>query len=351
MPQQSQEGFIGFRTQAAINTYVDPGAVVGVATGAPHDGHFMKIRSGALAGNRELIVPDPEIGGNRDIPDAALGPIAFSGEYEAYNRFEAIGTLLNACLGTTSTGVAGTTWDVDLVGTHTITPIDVAANVPYLSVEEQIGAGWETFNYTDARVNTMHFEGDPDGYVLCNAGFIALTQTASNTPTAAPVFDDSPLSVGAEVTVTWNSVAACAKNFTIDFNNNIEDDDFCLGSSTLQNLTPKRREITAGFSLRDDDSTDFWREAVYGDSAATSPQDGQTVKRELIIDIVSGGFVPGTAVPYSLKFTFPSATITPFEVAPSGDDVLENAFEVQVFRPTATAAVTVELINRYDVIQ
>ena len=351
MPQQSQEGHIGFRTQTTKGAYVDPGAVVGVATGAPHDGHFMKIRSGALAGNRELIVPDPEIGGNRDIPDAALGPIAYSGEYEAYNRFEGIGTLLNGVLGSTSTVVAGITWDTDLVGTHTITPVDVAANLPWLSVEEQIGAAWETFNYTDCRVNTMHFEGDPDGYVTANAGLIGMTQTAGNTATVAPVFDPSPLSVGAEVTVTWNAVAACAKNFSIDFNNNIEDDDFCLGNSELQELTPKRREITAGFSVRDANAAAFWREAVYGSAAATAPQDGQTVKRELIIDIVSGGFVPGTAVPYSLKFTFPSATITPFEVSPSGDDVLENAFEVQVFRPTAAAAVTVELINRYDVIQ
>ena len=349
MPQQSQEGLVGFRTQASPATFVSPGGAG--ASGRPHAGHFMKTRGGALVANRELIIPDPEIGGNRDTPDAVLGPVSYSGEYEAYLRFDAIGPLLKGALGAVSSSAVGTTWNTDVVGTHTITPSDNALTLPLLSVEEGIGASWENFRYTDAVVNTLHIESAPDGYVMFNAGLIAKTQLAGASRTANPVFDNSPLVVGSNVAVEWNGASVCAKEFSFDFNNNIEDDDFCLGSNTLQNLVPKRREITAGFSVRDDDSTDYWREAVYGSASATGPQAGVSVKRELVVTITAGSNIGSTSTPYSLALTFPYATIKPFEVSPSGDDVIENAFEIQIFRPDpAEPAVTMELVNRYPTI-
>ena len=84
----AQAGHVGLRTQALKGTYADPGAV------SPNQGIFMYIRSGALGGNRELMVPDPEIGGNRDVPDSQLGPISYSGEYDFYARLESLATLL-----------------------------------------------------------------------------------------------------------------------------------------------------------------------------------------------------------------------------------------------------------------
>ena len=72
----AQAGHVGIRTQASKGTYADPGAT------APNQGVFMFTRSGALGGNRELLIPDPEIGGSRDVLDAQLGPSAFSGEYD-----------------------------------------------------------------------------------------------------------------------------------------------------------------------------------------------------------------------------------------------------------------------------
>ena len=353
MPQQSQEGQIGFKTQAVqtgAGAYDSPG---GAGTGGePHAGHFMRTRSGSLGGNRELITPDPEIGGNRDIPDAVLGPIAYSGEFSSYLRFDAIGPILAGAFGSVSSATAGTTFDDDLVGTHTITPTDDASAVPWLSFEEAIGASWEVFNYSNARINTVHLESDPDGYVMFDFGVLAKTQTAGNTRTASAQTDNSPLVVGSNVVINWNGAQVCAKNFSFDFSNNMEEDDFCLGSNELQNLTPKRREITSAFSVRDDDSTDYWREAVYGSAAATAPIAGASVKRAMTITITAGSNIANTATPYSLTLTIPSATIRPFTPAPSGDDVLENAFEIQVFRPvTATPAVTASLVNRYPAIR
>jgi hypothetical protein len=61
--------------------------------------------------------------------------------------------------------------------THTITPSD-GASLPFLSIEEGIGSSLETYRYTDAVVNTLHFEAEASGYLIGSAGIIARTQTA-----------------------------------------------------------------------------------------------------------------------------------------------------------------------------
>ncbi len=93
MPFSSQPGSVGFRTQGAKGAYADPGAV------APNQGVFVKLTSGSLGGNRDLMIPDPEIGGHRDIPDAALGPVSYSGEFDVYLRPESAAFFLKAVLG------------------------------------------------------------------------------------------------------------------------------------------------------------------------------------------------------------------------------------------------------------
>jgi hypothetical protein len=344
MGEQSQEGQLGFRTQAAKGTYDDPGAAHGTY---PHSGHFMKTRGGSMGGDRELIIPDPEIGGNRDIPDAIQGPIAYSGDFESYMRFNALGTLLTAGLGTVDSTPTGTVFGTDLGGSHVITPTDVAADLPWLSVEEAVAAAWEVFNYTDVRVNTLHLEVDPDGYVMFDAGLIGITATSDETRTAAAVFDTSPLVVGSNVVVSWGGSPITAKSWSWDLDNGIEDDDFALGSISLQDATPKRRSITSGFSIRDSDAATYWKESVWGSAAASAPVAGSSVKRALSVVITAATNNPA-GDPYSLTLDFPVASLLPAKVDPSGDDVIENQYDIQIFRPDpAVKAMTATLVNAY----
>src|SRR5436190_10346387 len=99
----SQPGFVGFKTQATKGAYLNPGAA------SPNQGVYVRTRSGSLGGQRDLLIPDPEIGGNRDIPDAQLGPIKFSGDYDCYLRMESFAFFLKNCLGaSTPSGTAPT---------------------------------------------------------------------------------------------------------------------------------------------------------------------------------------------------------------------------------------------------
>jgi hypothetical protein len=247
----SQPGQVVLKTQTTQGV-LDPGlAASGVA---------MKLRGGSLSSNRELLIPDPEIGGGRDVTDAYLGAVSWGGDYEFYARMDGLATLLKACLGTAAAPVTATG-----VTTHTITPSDTV--LPYLSIEESISNGLETYNYTDGVVNTLHLECDANGYLMGTAGIIAAKQVAGVTRTPTPIWDDTPMIVGTNVTITYNAISLPAKNFSLDINNNFEDDDFRLGSFYIGDLTAKRREVTAGFGIRESSSA-LWRQATYGLHAA-----------------------------------------------------------------------------------
>lgn len=314
----SQAGQVLVRTQAVPGVYQADTGTAGLA---------MRLRSGAFGPNRDLMIPDPEIGGGRDVADANLGTVSWSGDFEFYARINSFLTLAYACLGIKDSPAA-----VDGVATHTITPSD-ASQLPFLSVEERIGANFETYHYTDVVVNTLHLEAEANGYLMGTVGLIAAKQLAGATPTAAPVWDTTPMYVGSNIVVMYNGVSLPAKNFSLDINNNFEDDDFRLGSFYIGDLSPKRREITATFNIRESSSA-LWRQAVYGTSGSTTPT-GLTEKFPLEISIQSYEDIPDSVTPtkYSLDLAFPKFALTPYSLSVSGDDIIDDDLSGQALRP------------------
>lgn len=313
----SQSGQVILRSQAVQGVYQSDTGTAGVG---------IKLRSGSLAPSRELMIPDPEIGGGRDVSDAYLGGVSYSGDYEFYARMDSLATLLKAGFGSVSSATATG------VQTHTFTPSD-AAMLPYLSIEEKIGNGLEVYNYTDAVVNTLHLEAEASGYLMGTAGMIAVKQVAGVTATASPLYDNTPLLVGTNITITYNGVSVPAKSFSFDLTNNIEDDDYRLGSFYIGDLTPKRREVTASFSVRESSSA-LWRQAVNGTQAGTQAG-GLTTKSQLVITMSTYEDIAGSTplTKRSLTLTIPNFALTPYALAVSGDDVIESDIEGQALRP------------------
>ena len=324
MGYSSQAGQLILRSQAVQGVYQADTGTAGVG---------MKLRSGTFGPNRELMIPDPEIGGGRDVVDANLGPSSWSGDFEFYARLDSLTTLLYAALGTKSSAV------VTGITTNTLTPLD-SGTLPFLSVEENVGGSLETFQYTDVVVNTLHLECDASGYMMGTVGLIAAKQIAGATKTAVPVYDNLPMIVGTNVAIQYNSLSLPAKNFSLDINNNIEDDDFRLGSFYLGDLTAKRREITASFGIRESSSA-LWRQATYGTTAATQVG-GLTTKLPLTInaqtyEAIVGGTPANT--PNSLGITIPKFALSPYSIDPSGDDVIESDVDGQALRPDNTVPI------------
>lgn len=319
MGYSSQAGQLLLRTQPTPGVLAADLAAAGVG---------MKIRSGSLAPSRDLMVPDPEIGGGRDISDAYLGGVSWSGDYEFYARMRSLLTLFNSAFGEVDTAAVGTAGASE----HTFTPSDGAA-LPFLSIEEAIGNGLETFNYTDAVVNTLHLEAEPSGYLSGTAGVIARTQVAAAPRTAEPDWDNGALTVGTNIFVTYNGVTVPAKSFSFDLTNNYADDDYRLGSFYIGDLTPGGREVTAGFSIRESSSA-MWRQAVYGTPGATSPG-GITTKAPLVITCQTYEMIAGSdpLITERLQLALPQFALTPYSLDASGADIIESDLEGQAFRP------------------
>lgn len=318
MGHSSQSGQVILRTQAVAGVFQADTATAGVA---------MKTRTGALGPNRELLIPDPEVGGGRDVVDAYLGAVSWSGDYEFYARMDSLRTLLYCALG--SKGVSTTTG----VSTHTFTPVDTGT-LPFLSIEEKIGSNLETYNYTDAVINTLHLEADANGYLMGTVGLIAARQVAGATPTVSPVWDETPMTVGTNITLTYNSISLPAKNFSIDINNNFEDGDFRLGSFYLGDLTAKRREVTVSFGIRETSSA-RWRQAVYGVPGATAPG-GLTTKQALAIACETYEAIPGatpSTTKYGLGISIPQFALSPYALSVSGDDIIDSDIDGHALRP------------------
>lgn len=317
---------MGFSSQAGQVILATQSAKGVAGTIDDVNGIAMKLKGGSLAPNRELMIPDPEMGGGRDVSDAYLGTVSFGGDFEFYARMESLTTLLRAAL-----GIGVTAADTPSVGIteHVITPSD--SGVPFISVQERIGAGLDAYDYLDAVVNTFHLEAEANGYLMGTAGLIASRQTAQANPEVDPTYDNSPMIVGTNITVEYAGVQMPAKSFSLDITNNFEDDDFRLGSFFLGDLTPKRREITMSVSIRHEDKTTF-RQATYGTTAATAPG-GLTTKEPLIITCTTYENIGSTSVKSDIVLLFPKVLFKPFAFAPSGDDILENEIEMQAVRP------------------
>ena len=319
---------MGFSSQAghlAIATQTTPGVF---EPDFADNAIAIKLRSGSFGTNRELLVPDPEIGGGRDTADAYLGAVSWSGDFDFYARVDAVATLLKGALGTAAAPVTSTG-----VTTHAITPSD-AAQLPFFSVEEAVGNGLEVYHYTDVVINSLHLEAEANGYLQGTVGLIGAKQVAGITPTdISTSWDNTPMFTGTGINITYNSVALPAKSFSLDINNNFEDDDFRLGSFYIGDLTPKAREITASFNIRHTSSA-LWRQATYGAAAATAPG-GTTVKAPLVIDAKTYEDIAGgtPATKYGILLNIPKFMLSPFSYEASGDDIIEGDIEGRALRP------------------
>lgn len=320
MGYSSQTGKAVYRTQSALGVVQADFVDAGIA---------MKLRSGSLAPQREVLTADPEIGGGRDVTDAYLSTVAHSGDYEFYLRTRSFMTLLRACLGSATSEADASNAGVT---NHTFAASD-ASQLPILTIGESLSDNFAHFVYQDAVVNTIHLESDAAGFVQGTAGIIAKRGDSVDATDLEgdAEWDDGVMFVGTNASVTYNGITLPAKSFSLDVNNNFEDDDYRLGSFYLGDLTPKRREITASFSIRPEDST-LWKQAVWGSSGATSAS-GATTKAPLVISIESYETIASTGVTEKVEFTFPNFALSPFTIDVSGDDIIETDLEGNALRP------------------
>ena len=326
-PYMSQSGYIGIAKQTSSGTgaYTTPA-------------HYMYVNSAPIEPQTDLLIPDPEIGGGRDIIDNSVlvGPIKWAGSLDFNLRPEAIGLLLLGATGAvTSSGISGAAKGHTFTFENDLIP---------LSIEKRAGNGLENFGYSDCKVNTLHFEAAAGEIVNGSAGIIAIQETSGKT-VQTPSFETSPVFTYQNGSVILDSGEISVKSFNFDINNNIQDDDFRFGSRTLASLVEKRRELAASMEIVPTDAT-ILKKSVYGSSSATTVSGLQTTySGALFLRFESAYKVPGTTIPYQLDITIPEAV---FKAAPftiSGDDMIVETLDLLPVKQSGVDIATIVLRN------
>ncbi|USH45018.1 major tail protein [Gordonia phage Camerico] len=308
-------------------------------------GTSLKLTSGSLAGNREYMVLDPEIGGTRHTSGGDLGPVNFAGDYEMYIRYRSAALLLYGALGIKDVDpVSGA--PVDTAFEHTILANE-EAQLPFFTIYEEISNNLERFQYVDAVVNTFHMEADAAGHLTGTAGMLArlVTPGITRITTGADLVDNTPTTTGTGVTLEYDGTVVPAKSFGFDIANNVEDDDFRLGSLFMGDMTAKQREVTASMTLRHDSAAKM-RQALFGKASATT-MGSEATRENLKINIASPYDIPGApGVKWGIVIEAPYTVLNPFAFEPSGDDVLENDVEMTIIQEDpAQSIVSVKVTN------
>ena len=335
MAFSSQSGQVAFREQSEKGT---------PATDIETNGIAMRITSGGLAGERELLVPDAEIGGGRDVQGGLLGTISFAGDFEYYVRMNALATQLKAVLGVAVSAPGGE----DGVFEHTITPSDGA--IPFYTIYERISNGLLVSNYIDCAANTFSLEVEPNGQMTATTGWIG-ARNEFDVPEldVDDIYDNGPMVAGTNVTVSYAGVEIAAKSFSTEINNNIEDDDFRLGSFFLHDMTPKQREVTNSMTIRHEDAV-LLRQALFG-SATASSVSCATDESPIVVTANTCEVIGETALTYQLELEYPNCIVEPFAFEPSGDDVIENDVTFRAVRPDlGTPIMTARIRNSIETI-
>lgn len=307
-------------------------------------GTSIKLTSGSLAGNREYMVLDPEIGGTRHVSGGDLGPVNFGGDYEMYVRYRSIALLFYGALGIKDVDpVSGA--PTDTAFEHTILANE-EASLPYFTFYEEISNNLERMRYDDAVINTLHIEADAAGHLTGTAGVLARLMTPGVPKITNPALvDNTPTTTGTAVTLSYDGVTVPAKSFAFDIANNVEDDDFRLGSFFMGDMTAKQREVTGSMTLRHDSAARM-RQALFGKASATQIG-GEATRENLTITIASPYDIPGApGVKWGIEIEAPYTVLNPFAFEPSGDDVLENDVEMTIIQEDpAQSIVSVKITN------
>ena len=159
-------------------------------------------------------------------------------------------------------------------------------------------------------------------------------------------FETSPIMTFAGGSVVVNSGAMSVKSVSLDINNNVADDDFRIGSRTLESLVEKRREIEASVEIVPTDNTVF-RQTIYGSSSATTVSGLQTAfGGALFLRFETAAKIPGSAtVGYQLDFNFPKAMFKIADFTGANDDMITQTLDMIVVDTSDASVGTVTLRN------
>jgi hypothetical protein len=334
-------------SQTAQTGYIAIGVQTAKGTPATVDGSIALLTTSSnVSGQAELLDFEDEIGGGRDAESTAavMGGFTVSGELEGLFRPTAIGYLLMAAGFTPAAPVA----EAGATGayTHTFTPSNTAV---YLTILGRWGSTDAVRQFSDCLVDEFSISLDANGKATWTASIVGAVEefgVAGVTPT----FETSPVANYEGSAVTFDELGTYRWE-SIEFSvaNNLSDDEFVIGSRTLDDVTFGAREVTLGGTVKVGNNTPsvtaLYRAAVYGSKTATEPGNADPYHTSSVLTFGSRKFVGTSAAKrFGLTATMPDVVLGGFPLESSGAERLSASIEGRALKGAAPV-VTIDLVN------
>lgn len=303
MAYTAETGFVGFAVQTVQGTFREPT-------------DFMKVQSIEMNPEGDKLIPDPEIGSINDITDVHQGSYKINGDIDSYLRPEAIGVLIYGLLGgyVASGEINGGQGNY----LHNFRPIASGA-LPFLSIKKSIAENIQVFNYIDCKVDSMALELNAGEFATVKFGVVGISDALG--AGVSPTYETAPLLVATKATLVLGGSTISAKKLSFSFNNNLDSDDYRIGSRFLGDISEKRRELEVSLDVVLDTTSKLYQKAFYGAAAATAA--GFDVYFDSLDIIIDSPTVIGTSVTtYKILINIKKAVFMAAPTPASGDNLV-----------------------------
>jgi hypothetical protein len=306
MAYTAETGSVGLAIQPVKGTFTEPT-------------DFIKVTSVDLNPEGEKIVPDAEIGMDSFISDVYQGSYRIAGSLDAYVRPQAMGLLFYGALGKyTSSGSLG-----NGAYMHNFT---ASGTLPWLSIKKNVSTNIETFDYTDCKIEG--FTLDINASEPCTASFdiVGISDKVGSTPT--PTYETAPILIASKATINIGGTAVSVKNCSIEYKNNLDNEDYRVGTRFLGDITEKRRDLDIKLDIVLDTTSKLYRKSFYGTASATTA--GFDVYADRLDVIIDSPTVIGTSVlTHKILIQIKNCVFMAAPVPASGDDLVVIPLELK----------------------
>lgn len=298
---------------------------------------FLPATSVGLNMNQNAQALPAEIGGDYFLRNSYKASVVGGGDIAMVVRPNGIGNFLYMLAGQDT--VSPISSNGSTYYSHSFVPFTPAAGVdlPWFTAYKDAGKLYAE-QYLNTKLRSLSFDIPKSGIVTAQASLIATTPstiTVASLPTET--FDSTPQFQTCQAAITFVNESSSpsltlqtkVERFSLQYANNVSEDEFSVGSFYLDDITLLQRTVMVNldFIVR---STSFYQAAYLNGSTVPSAWSPQIYRGALTITLNSTSLIGTTLQTYQLVFTFPGLDFMTSPVNMAGAELIRATLSTQV---------------------
>lgn len=322
---------------------------------------YLPVTSLNLNPNQNVQPLPAEIGGDYFLRDSYKTSVSGAGDVGAVLRPNSAGQLFMALCGQdTVTPVPSQTGAFS----HVFTPFlpSPGVDLPWYTLVKDVaklqnvgGTASLGNQFLNAKLKSLRLDIPKSSIVTTQTSWVSTTPSSIDTTAAgAYTFDSSPKfqtcaatvslqKEGGSTNISSNSVKV--ERFSMNYNNQMSEDEFSVGNYYLDDVTLLQRTVTCemDFVIRD---TALWQAVYQNGGAVGGAWDPQVYRGALTVTLNSSSVIATTTQNYQMILTFPGLDFLMLPIALQGADLVKGTLSTQVtLGPSGADRFSVTLIN------